>query len=151
MSTIEAAYTAYCTERFPPPTEEDVRDLEHRIGASFPGDFCQFVLEYNGGYFVEPEIVPPTRECPVDRLTSIFGIRASHLTAELASRESLAIFSDNDPPEVVPIGDTIMGNLLLLVTHAEGRGCIVLKRASSEQSFLLAGGIDEFFGLLRDP
>jgi len=148
---IEAAYKAYCRERFPLPTEKQVADLERRIGVSFPEDFRQFVLEYNGGYFIEPDIVPPSKDCPVDCLTSIFGIGASHPTAELASRESLAVFSDNEPPQVVPIGDTIMGNLLLLVTHPEGRGCIVLKKAFSDQSFFLAGGIEEFFGLLREP
>lgn len=148
---IEAAYRAYCRERFPLPTEKDVADLEQRIGVSLPDDFRQFVLEYNGGYFVEPDIVPPCKEWPVDALTSIFGIGASHPTAELASGESLAIFTDNDPPQVVPIGDTIMGNLILLVTHPEGRGSIVLKIAFSDQSFLLAGGIEEFFRLLREP
>ena len=121
MTVIEAAYNAFSRERFPLPTEMQLADLEQRIGVTFPDDYRRFVLAYNGGYFVEPDIVPPVKGCPVDCLTFMYGIARSHPSAELASRRSLALFADNDPPQIVPVGYTIMGNLILLVTHPEER------------------------------
>lgn len=152
MKTIEAAYDQFCEERFPAPTEKQVADLEQRIGISLPEDYREFVLAFNGGFFAEPWIVPPSEECPLeDSLRAMNGIGATHPTAELASEGDLALFDDNDPPQILPIGDTVMGNLILLITHPEDRGCIVLKKAFSDESFFLAEGIEEFFGLLRQP
>jgi hypothetical protein len=147
--SIAEAYQLFCTERFPLPTEKDVRDLETRISVSFPADYRLFLLQYNGGFFNEPQITPPIPECPVDRLTFLSGIRATHRSAELGRPGDLAIFDDNDPPQVVPIGYTIMGNLILLVTHPEGYGRILLR--TFDESFWLADGIEDFFELLRTP
>jgi hypothetical protein len=43
-----------------------------------------------------------------------------------------------------------MGGLIILVTEQEGRGTILLKQAFGESHYL-AEGIEEFFGLLREP
>ena len=152
MSVIGQAYQKWQQTRFPLPSEETVSSLESRIGVTFPEDYRRFLLEYNGGFFTEPQIVPPPGDdCPIDRLTYLCGIGASHRSAELATPSWLSLFDDNDPPQVIPIGYTIMGNCLLLVTHPEGRGNIVLSRASLERSNFLANGIEEFFTLLREP
>jgi len=90
-------------------------------------------------------------ECPLDRLAFMSGIGATHSVAELASEADLALFDDNDPPQILPIGYTLMGNLIFLVTHPEDRGCIALKKAFSDEVYPLAEGIEEFFGLLREP
>ena len=149
MGTISRAYDSFCTEQFPLPTQKQVAHLEKRIGVTFPKSYRAYILGFNGGYFSEPRIAPPTADCPIDRLTFMHGIGASDRTAELASSEELAIFDDNDPPQVIPIGYTLMGNLILIVTHPEGRGSIVLKKAFSDESFLLAEDIEEFFNLLH--
>lgn len=40
------------------------------------------------------------------------------------------LFDDNDPPKILPIGDTAMGGLIILDTApGEGRGTIYLKQA----------------------
>ena len=153
MRAIEAAYQKFCRDRFPLPTEEQVAALERHIGITFPEHYREFVLNFNGGWFTEPQIVPPSKACPVDRLTVLDGIGADHPSAELASEAHLALFDDNDPPHVVPIGYTIMGNLLILLTHPEpdDRGVIMLKRAYHEEYHRLAGTMEEFVGLLREP
>jgi hypothetical protein len=69
----------------------------------------------------------------------------------LASRDDLALFNENDPPQILPIGYTLMGNLIFLITHPEDQGVIGLKKASSDQSYFLAAGIEAFFDLLREP
>lgn len=150
-ATIDYAYAAFCEERFPLPTEEQVAALERRMGVAFPADYRDFLIEYNGGLFTEPSIVPPDDDCPVDGLTFLNGIAATHPTAELATPAELGTFDDNDPPQIVPIGYTLMGNLIFLVTHPDDRGWIGLKKAWSDQSFFLADGIEDFFGLLTEP
>lgn len=52
---------------------------------------------------------------------------------------------------ILPVGYTLRGNLTFRVTHPEYRGGIGLKKAFSDQSFFLAVGVEEFFGLLREP
>ena len=150
MTVIEAAYRSFCTKRFPLPTEKQVADLERRIGVALPEDYRHFILEYNGGWFGRyPDINPPTEGGPLHSLNSLFGIGASHPSAELASEFYLVLFDDNYPVEVLPIGDTPLGGLILLITHPENRGCIMLKVAFGD-SYFLAHGIEEFFGLLSE-
>jgi hypothetical protein len=149
MRNIESAYGLYIKERFPLPSEKNIADLEKQTRIEFPGDFRNYILNYNGGYFIEPDIAPPTHDCPVDRLIFMYGINASHPSAELASAASLAVFSDNDPPEILPIGYTIMGNLILLIVLPDNKGLIVLKKAFSDEFTFLADGIEDFFGLLQ--
>ncbi|MBI2823756.1 MAG: SMI1/KNR4 family protein [Planctomycetia bacterium] len=149
MTTIEYAYDRFCTERFPLPTEREIVALERRIGVTFSPDYRQFVLEFNGGYFGEPEIAPVSEDCPPALLTLLHGIGASHREAELARSSDLVLFEDNDPPKILPIGATPTGGLIILTTEAEGRGEIFLKQAFGG-FYYLADGIEEFFALLRD-
>jgi len=150
MTTIEDAYRKFSTERFPLPSQSQLDELERRIGVAFPEDYRQFVLQFNGGYFTEPEITPVGEGCPESMLTCLYGIVASHPYAELGQPSDIGLFDDNDPPKIVPIGDTPMGSLIILVTEAEGRGEIFLKEAYGDFYFL-ADSIEEFFELLREP
>lgn len=146
MNPIEAVYKAFCTQRFIPlPTEEQVAEIERRMEVDLPDDFRAYILEFNGGYFSGPGIVAYADGCPQDRLNSLSGIGALDDFAELANPGDLSMFEDNDPVQTLPIGDTTMGNLLALITHAEGRGTIMLKKAWSDEWFHLADGIEEFF------
>ena len=95
-------------------------------------------------------ITPVGEGCPQDALTCFHRIGASHRDAELARASRLALFDDNDPPIIVPIGHTSMGGLIILITEDEGRGEIFLKQAFGD-FYVLADGIEEFFGLLREP
>ena len=149
MTSVERAYGQFCAERFPLPSDADVSELEKRINVRFPSEYRQFLLRYNGGDFTEPVIVPPDESWPRDRLTFLHGIRASHRTAELGRERDLALWEDNDPPEIVPIGYTLMGNFLWLIVADEGRGNVVLR--TFDESYLLADTIWEFFDLLEAP
>jgi hypothetical protein len=150
-TTIEYAYNAFCEERFPIPSERQVADLERRMRASFPDDYRDYLLRYNGGLFSEPDIEPPMDTCPADRLTFMSGIGAVLDCAELGNERDMSLFSDNDPIEILPIGYTMMGNLLAVVMLAQDRGAILLKKAFTDEWFVLADGIDEFFSLLHEP
>ena len=130
------------------PSEEQVAVLEERLGVTLPENYRQFVLEFNGGYFTEPIIPANTEGRPEDRLTSLFGIGASHPTSELGNYADLSLFDDNEPTKLLPIGDTTMGGLIVLVTdpEAEDHRDIYLKVAFNGFYFL-ASNMEE----LLDP
>lgn len=151
MITIENAYRRFSTKRFPLPSEAQLLELEKQIGIRFPEDFRKFVLQFNGGYFEGPDIAPVDEGCPLESLDSLFGIGASHPTSELGRASDIALFDDNDPPKIVPIGSTSTGGLIILDTApGEGNGAIFLKQAWGNFYFL-TDGIEAFFALLREP
>src|SRR5262249_13482659 len=113
MNTIDHAYSQFCRKRFPLPSLASIANMEPEIGVVFPDDYRKFLLEYNGGWFTEPDIVAPPG-APEDALTFMHGIGASHPRAELARPHELAIWDDNDPPQIVPIGYTLMGYFVML-------------------------------------
>ena len=119
MSNIYDAYKEFSTERFPNIVESDIVSFEERVRIRLPSDYRQFLVNFNGGYFSEPQIVHGNNEVPIDRLTFMHGIRSIHPEAELGKEEDIAMFDDNNPPEIIPVGCTIMGNLVLLVTHPD--------------------------------
>jgi hypothetical protein len=150
MISIDYVYQRFCRNRFPLPSEADVRAVETRIKVTLPDDFRQFILEFNGGYFDDPVITPVVESCPDESLSFLCGIRPSHEEAELGREFYLSLFGDNDPPKIVPIGGTPLGSLIILDTApGEGRGNIYFKQAFGD-FYYLADGIEEFFGLLRD-
>jgi hypothetical protein len=148
-AAIQSAYDRYCQERFSSTSEARVSALEQKIGVVLPDDYRRFVLEFNGGYFNEPEITAPGDNCPRDVLTFLCGLGASHEEAELGSY--LPLFADNDPPKVVPIGGTALGALIVIDTApGDGQGAIYLKPAFDDYHYL-APAIEAFFRLLRKP
>jgi hypothetical protein len=137
MNTIEFAYRRFSRERFPLPTEAQLRALEDRIKVEFPDDYRKFLLKFNGGYFIEPEITPVGEGCPHDALTFLSGIAANHWEAEVGDHRTMGLFDENDPPKILPIGDTAMGGLIILDTApGEGRGTIYLKQAYGDFYYL---------------
>ena len=151
MTAIDIVYSRYCTERFPLPTEQQVAELEQRIGIRLPDAYRHFLLKYNGGFFNLPEIAPVGEGCPQDALNRLYGIAASYPSAELAITGDLAIFDDNDPPKIIPIGFTEMGGLIILDTDSgDGNGEIYLKQAWGD-FYWLAEDLEAFFALLGKP
>jgi hypothetical protein len=123
MTAIDNAYRRFSRGRFSLPTEVQLEESEQHIDLVFPEDFRQFILEYNGGYFRDPQITPLGVGCPQDALTLLSGIGASHDIAELGESSTIDLFEENRPPKVVPIGYTTMGGLIILDTApGEGRG-----------------------------
>ncbi|MBI2826025.1 MAG: SMI1/KNR4 family protein [Planctomycetia bacterium] len=58
MNAIDLAYLRFARERFPLPSASTLDALERRIGVTFSPDYRQFILDFNEGYFSEPEIAP---------------------------------------------------------------------------------------------
>lgn len=148
MNTIEFAYRQFSRKRFPLPSEKQVESLERRMNLTLPDDYRRFILEFNGGVFTEPvfEFEGGFR----DRLTAMYGIGASYEAGELENLSNLSLFDDNDPPEILPIGDTMMGGLIILHVHPEVSGAIFYKQAYGD-FYYQADDIEEFFAMLREP
>jgi SMI1-KNR4 cell-wall len=146
---IDSAYQQFCTKRFGLPNQKQLVDLEKNLGVVLSEDYKTFILSYNGGRFREPRIISHDGECPLDRLTVMYGIGASHPTSELGNRRQIAILTDKDPPKFIPIGYTIMGYFIILSTRKKERGFIFLK--TFDEFFFLADSIEGFFQLLHEP
>ena len=116
MSNIERVYALYIKERFPLPSERDVVALEKRINVRLPPEYRHFVLNYNGGWLKAHRLLLPPEIMP-DHLDCLYGIGADHERAELGKMRDMLLFSDNNPPEVVVVGSTALGNLLVLGVH----------------------------------
>jgi hypothetical protein len=149
MSTFHYAYARWATERFPLPTEEQVANLEWRLKTELPGDYREFLLSFNGGVFDAPEIICPDPGCPRRGLQIMYGVDSPHEATELGRDWHLALFDDNDPIQILPIGRTSSGDLIILSVAGEDRGVIYFKQASGGW-FELAEGIEEFFANLRE-
>jgi hypothetical protein len=127
-------------------------DLEVKLRIELHPDYRRFLLDFNGGYFNDPDIIPLNPNCPTDCLSNLGGIGATYQSAELGARVyNPDNFDNNDPPILLPIGYTLMGNLIYLVTSDQDRGVIGLKKAYVDEYFDLAEGIEAFFSLLREP
>lgn len=147
--TVDVVYGKYAIKRNPLPSEADVAALERKLATKFPSDYRDFLLTYNGGRFSDPKFTTKGRPRKKDRLTFLNGIRAAHPSEELASDGDLVLFGDNDPIEILPIGYTIMGNLIFIVLHPDDFGMIGLKLASSSQSIYLGSTVQEFLGTIE--
>jgi len=112
---------------------------------ALPTIYREFLLRFNGGLFADPLFVARGN---VDRfrIAYLHGIYAPVKHADLGSDTD--IFDDNDPVEILPIGATNGGDLLLMSTFEdEDYGCISL-RAIDQATHFIVDGFDELFDLL---
>jgi hypothetical protein len=150
MTIIDYAYARFAITRFPLPSETDVAELEERTKCRFPEGYREFVLQFNGGYFCDPEIEQVGEGFPRDSLRNLFGIRATHEEAELGLPRRTFLFDDNDPPKILPIGLTGTGGLIILdVAPGDGQGDIFLKVPFGGFHYLCES-IEDFWALLKD-
>ena len=151
LKNVAYAYDRFCRERFEPASEDQITDLERKIGVELPGDFKEYLRLYNGGRFDMPDFATPDSKCPKDCLKTLFGVGGPGDFANLSSVRNLSLFDNNRPAIILPIGVTIMNNLILLRTEvAAGRGNIALKLAFKSKYYFVAESIDVFFGLLEE-
>lgn len=150
LEKVEQAYREFCRERFSPTSEKRIIDLEQKIGVRLPDEYRHYLLSYNGGAFNDP-IMPVAEDgCPEDCLDVMFGIVEDPIGCNLASPGNLNLFDDNHPAIILPIGYSLMGNLLVLRTEpGEELGWILLKIQDSDDYFVLAKSLDDFFGRLE--
>lgn len=157
MATIQRVYDKFCKTRFQLPSEDEVNALERKLLIRFPEEYRHFLLEFNGGFFSDAPIILPEpitvewRDGLIthtqDGLTNMFGFHCTLPCAELGKRSDLSLFEKNEPLQLLPIGYTSLGSLLLLDLLPEYLGNILLK-FPDEAAFTVAADIDDFFDLI---
>jgi len=150
MSSIQFAYARWATERLPLPNGKQVAELESRLGVAFPGDYRQYLLEFNGGTFDDPEILSPEEHFPRRGLSVMYGVASPFPGTELGEPWEINLFDNNDPLIALPIGGTSLGDLVILCMEVEDLGAVYFKQASGDW-FRIAEGIVDFFATLREP
>jgi len=151
LENVEQAYRGFCRERFPLTSEGPIADLERKIGIRLPDEYRRYLLTYNGGAFNDPIMSAVDEQCPEDCLDVLFGITEQPRACNLENPTYLNLFDDNFPAIILPIGYTLMGNLLVLRTEPDDElGWILLKIQDSDDYFVLAKSINEFFGRLKE-
>lgn len=161
MATIDSIYSTCCEDRFPLPTDDEVAALEKRLKLRFPKEYRAFLLKYNGGRFsyslasiVFPEpLTVVWRDGKVthdsDGLESMCGFHPTHPTDELGRAFDINLFDGNDPIQLLVIGRTVTGSLLLMDMLPGAEGEILIK-FPNEYAYTIADNINEFFRLI-DP
>lgn len=160
MNVIEEIHKLCCSDPFPLPTAEQVQALQNRWDISFPENYRAYLVRYNGGFFDGPIIRLPEpitvqwRDGLVTHhelaLDTLYGLCATHRSAELGSESSVNTFDDNDPVQLLPIGYTASGCMLLMDFYPGLEGNILVK-FPSEKAYKIAEDFDQFLSLLVIP
>lgn len=142
-SSFDKIYSLHSTRRFSLPSVQQIDDFEAKIGRVLPKSYRNFLLSYNGGYFDEPSFTAPFEDGFSDRLNHLYGIGIENREDDLVS--NIDIFDDNLPVLLLPIGYTMMGNLLIMPFESEDAGMILLKKAWTQEYLFIASDIDALF------
>ncbi len=158
MDSIAAVYAKYCRQQFPLPNEQEVDELENRLGVTFPDDYRQYLLDFNGGFFADAPVVLPEpitvewRDGMVTHsevaLTAMNGLHATTPEDELGNPLDVHLFDDNDPLQILPIGFAAVSCLVVLDLLPGYCGNILIKFPSAA-AYTVADGISEFFDLIK--
>ena len=95
----------------PALTENDLRQLESRLGSDLPGSYREFLLRFNGGrptpsHFDVPNW--PVRESLVNDFNGVVPGAYNDL------EKDLDLLQDRIPKDLIPIADDPGGNVILL-------------------------------------
>jgi SMI1-KNR4 cell-wall len=148
---ISECYEKYCEIRFPLPSEEAIRSFENTVDVVLPESYRKFLADYNGGKFSEPSFSAEwDDEVQGDRLSILYGLNQEVPGRSLTDKSLLAIYPAS-PRKVLPIGHTMMNNLLLLVTDVNDSefGTVLMKPAWIEWTWIIADDIYDFFSLIE--
>lgn len=147
-SSLNTIYRLHSTVRFPLPSAQQIDVFEAKIGRVLPRSYRSFLLSYNGGYFDEPSFTAPFEDGFSDRLNHLYGIGTQNREDDLVN--NIDIFTDNLPVLLLPIGYTMMGNLLIMPFESEDEGQIFLKKAWTQEYLFSASDIDTLFDNIAD-
>lgn len=153
-NVIRAVYDRYCTQRFALPTEQRLCEVEAVIGARFPEEFREFILQFNGGVFDNALAIPRSpisakwRDgIAVHHDLSIEILCGIDAPFKLGGPSDYAMFENNVPLKLPPIGYAEEGTLVLGIS-ADVRGSIFIKM-TYDVPIEICTSIFELFDLMR--
>ncbi|PEA35649.1 SMI1/KNR4 family protein [Priestia megaterium] len=104
-------------------SQQDLNELEKKVGASFPEEYVNFLREYNGGEVEDNIIELRSVEIESFNLSSFFGTRLEDINNLLSCYDT---FESRIPKGSIPIGRDLGGNIICLNLNREGYGYIFL-------------------------
>jgi hypothetical protein len=108
-------------QSLPPISESDLIECETKLGVSFPEDYKQFLLTYNGGIPYPQRVKIPNTNHTV-LLDFFYGIMKVPDCRDLTY--AYRISKDDLPEGVIPIGHDPGGNPFFLWTVGDQRGYV---------------------------
>jgi cell wall assembly regulator SMI1 len=142
---------------FAPIHEDDIRALEAELNATFPRDYFEFLLRYNGGYLQHPVAFRVRDPGPfVDEVSfeDPYGIIKERPWDERSSeniRFGIATFAGRIPDHWVPIARS-GGDLICVSLSADNYGKVFVWDSVDEgeenNTYLAADSFTEFLGCL---
>lgn len=108
-------------EKFGEATEEEVKQLERRIGAALPADYREFLKTTNGMVRLRRYMFSFVEgKSPTSGVVQALFTLAPHPHYNLGQK--LDVFAGQYPPETMPIATDPGGNLLCIVVAGPKRG-----------------------------
>lgn len=134
MGIVNRAYEMFCSMRYPMATQQDVADLECGLRIRLPESFKEYLRVFNGGEFTNSSFDRPLiwlddqPSIPSERLEFMRGV-GSQSDRPMGRRDDIDLIEENwEPLQLLPIGETERGSLILLVVIPEDDyGQILLK------------------------
>ncbi len=150
--TLTDLYT-FCDTRYPSITQARIDEVQAKFCVSLPRDYQDFLLAYNGGYFIGA-VEYPVRDFPVEganqtlSVNALCGIDAPVSCNNLAATSNL-MEMPGDEIEYLVIGSDPGGFLICLVVIQDPDyfGIVALK--TFRDWFTIANSFTEFLALLR--
>lgn len=135
---------------FRPATEEDVLDLERRLGRELPREYRGFLLQHNGGKPHSRVFDMPMLN-DVDEIGYLYGINVSQYY-DLSYM--LEIYQGRIPDTLLPVADDPGGNQICISLGKDDLGAIYFWDHELEfegsAATRIADSFDAFVGSLRE-
>ena len=140
---------------FSPASEDEIFELESRIGRSLPGAYREFLATFNGGTLADTLDLPKKSDSPnaSDSPRSLFAIGESVAMCPDASLLHVLDRCTWHPPWSLPIGASTLNDCIGLSLRKESFGAIYVFDyklysegiASEKCAFLLADSFEKLF------
>lgn len=141
----------------PPLTHESVAELAYLLGATFSGEYTEFLLEFNGGFFRRHVMfyVPNTGKFPEGvRFENFYGESWEYKGGQRLAFYAAA-YTDRIPPDCLAIGDC--GGLDMVMLKIFGNrpdfGSVWFwdgtEEGEGDNIYWLADSFNEFLGMLQ--
>lgn len=104
-------------------SQQDLNELEKKVGASFPEEYVNFLRKYNGGEVEDNIIELSSGEIESFNVSSFFGTRLEDINDLLSCYDT---FEGRIPKGSIPIGRDVGGNIVCLNLNREEYGYIFL-------------------------
>lgn len=135
-------------------SQSDINDFERILSKQLPGEYKWFLCEYGACCFRDNVIFKAAETCPwfddgVGAISYFYGLRPAKNNLP-SLEQALESYRDQLPPNTIPIGDDMFGNLICLDLAKDNYGKVLFwnheSETEQEQFCLIADSFEKFLG-----